>query len=654
MFAVIINHVNQDILPSGYLGVDVFFVISGYVITASLAGRKSKNFADFITGFYARRVRRLVPALAIFVLTSSLLISLFNPEPGAMLGIAWRAMFGISNLQFFRQSTDYFAQSTELNPFTHTWSLGVEEQFYLLFPLLFWFSGFGRQAPQGARNLGWWAGALAILSLLSFISLYPGNQPAAYFLMPPRFWEMAAGCLIFIGRQRQTRLAKALEKTSPLAVTVAMIGVVFLPLSWAVPATIASVGLSVLLIACLKPGDAVYRLFTHRRVVYIGLISYSLYLWHWGVLCISRWTVGLHWWSLPIQFALMLALAMLSYHYIERPARHGFFPGNRPLTLLLGLGAATGSLTLSQLLNAHSRDLFQIANPQLRWMDQHFANGNRLRGWVQVDSLSKAKGSEASDRPARELRECHVTGRVSANDLHTCLAAGTPASNGKGRIFIVGDSHALSYSHGIRHAFPDRDIRTYTAAWGCAYLPEEAAIENGKRLNFNCRDYVKNIDALVGRYLAPGDMMVLGMDWGKGGSKNGVRDLPDVITSLATRVTSKGASFVLLDDVPELPDPLVCGRTWYRPFPPLTCNKTIRQVEAEQASLDAIGRRIQALPGAATAYVSLRSGLCEKGRSCSVNLDGVQIYRDRGHITKDAAIRYTSEVFRRRLSPLLD
>jgi hypothetical protein len=120
------------------------------------------------------------------------------------------------------------------------------------------------------------------------------------------------------------------------------------------------------------------------------------------------------------------------------------------------------------------------------------------------------------------------------------------------------------------------------------------------------------------------------------------------------QTTSKGASFVLLDDVPELPDPLVCGRRWYRPFPPLTCNKTIRQVEAEQATLDAIGRRIQALPGAATAYVSLRSSLCEKGMSCSVNLDGLQIFRDKGHITNDAAMRYTSEVFRRRLSPLLD
>jgi peptidoglycan/LPS O-acetylase OafA/YrhL len=123
--AVIINHFNKDLLPSGYLGVDIFFVISGYVITSSLAGRQSKNFLDFLTGFYERRIKRLVPALVVFVLITSVLISLFNPEPGVALGLGWKSLFGASNISLYRSSTDYFAQSTELNPFTHTWSLGV-------------------------------------------------------------------------------------------------------------------------------------------------------------------------------------------------------------------------------------------------------------------------------------------------------------------------------------------------------------------------------------------------------------------------------------------------------------------------------------------------------------------------------------------------
>ena len=151
--AVIINHFNKDIFPSGYLGVDIFFVISGFVITSSLYQRPSKNFKDFISGFYERRIKRLVPALSVFVLIMSIAICLFNPEPILSLRTGLTGLLGFSNLYLLKNSTDYFAQSTELNVFTHTWSLGVEEQFYILFPFLIWFSGFGRQTKNGARNL---------------------------------------------------------------------------------------------------------------------------------------------------------------------------------------------------------------------------------------------------------------------------------------------------------------------------------------------------------------------------------------------------------------------------------------------------------------------------------------------------------------------
>jgi peptidoglycan/LPS O-acetylase OafA/YrhL len=319
--AVIINHFNKDLLPSGYLGVDIFFVISGYVITSSLAGRESKNFLDFLTGFYERRIKRLVPALVVFVLITGVLISLFNPSPGVALKTGATSLFGLSNLYLLKTSTDYFAQSTELNPYVHTWSLGVEEQFYFLFPFLIWFSGFGQQTAKGARNLFFWVGALTIASLIGFIYLYEVNQPAAYFLMPTRFWEMAAGCLLFIGFQKRARIQQALEQIPPLLVVAAMVGVMFLPVAAAVPATIGVVVLSAVLIASLKKGTSVYKFFTLEKVVYIGLISYSLYLWHWTVLAISRWTIGIHWWSVPVQVGLMLALSSLSWRYAETPIR---------------------------------------------------------------------------------------------------------------------------------------------------------------------------------------------------------------------------------------------------------------------------------------------------------------------------------------------
>jgi len=345
--AVIINHFNKDILPGGYLGVDIFFVISGYVITSSLYGRPSKDFKDFISGFYERRIKRLVPALSVFVLITSIAICLFNPTPGLSLRTGLTSLFGLSNLYLMKQSTDYFAQSTELNVFTHTWSLGVEEQFYILFPFLIWFSGFGRQTKNSARNLFLAVGALTIASLVGFLYLYPTNQPAAYFLMPSRFWEMAAGCLIFIGFQKRASVERLLEKVPPLLVMALIVGVMYLPMSLAAASTIAVVALSSILIASLKKRTTAFKVFTNPKVVYIGLISYSLYLWHWGVLSISRWTIGIHWWSVPFQVALMLGLAVASYRWIETPLRKGNWFGRRWKTLVVGGGLLlTGSLNI--------------------------------------------------------------------------------------------------------------------------------------------------------------------------------------------------------------------------------------------------------------------------------------------------------------------
>ncbi len=313
VIAVIINHFNKDILPSGYLGVDIFFVISGFVITSSLAGRSSKSIGDFLTGFYVRRIKRLVPALVLFTVINGILICLYSPTPDVSLKTGLAALFGSSNLYLLKESTDYFAAATELNVFTHTWSLGVEEQFYFLFPLVVWFTGFGRLTAKGARNLFVTIGILAVISFISFVYLYQTNQPAAYFLMPTRLWELGAGCLLFLGLNHSDRFLRTLKLVPSLAVTAAIVMVLYTPLRFAVSATVVVVILTVIWIGCLRSGTATYSLFTYKPLVYIGQISYSLYLWHWGVLSISRWTVGIYGWTVPFQLALMMIFAMASY-----------------------------------------------------------------------------------------------------------------------------------------------------------------------------------------------------------------------------------------------------------------------------------------------------------------------------------------------------
>ena len=140
--AVIIYHFNKYFLSSGFLGVDIFFVISGYVITSSLLNKTYRSLKEIVREFYFKRIKRIFPALTFYVVITSLLICFFDPEPLINLRTGIASIFGISNLYLFRYSTDYFAQATEFNVFTHTWSLGVEEQYYFLFPFLFWFTEF--------------------------------------------------------------------------------------------------------------------------------------------------------------------------------------------------------------------------------------------------------------------------------------------------------------------------------------------------------------------------------------------------------------------------------------------------------------------------------------------------------------------------------
>ena len=378
VIAVIINHFNKELLPSGYLGVDIFFVISGYVITSSLDIRESRNFKEFIAGFYQRRVKRLVPALAFFVLIISILTSFFVQFPGRYFATATSSMIGASNIYLAFKSTSYWGLDSLMNPFTHTWSLGVEEQFYFIYPFLIWISGFAQKKQNSSKNLFLIVIFLSTASFIYFIYLNLTNPNPAYFLMPTRFWEMAVGVIIFLWTKKNIFSTFHFEKIPPIAIGIAIIATLFLPINYSIISTITIVILTAILIASLREEKTLFNLLRNKYIVYIGLISYSLYLWHWGIIAISRWTIGIYWWTIPFQLILIFIMSVISYQLIEKKFRFINIPEKNYLIILLGIVFSIFVGTFSALLGIFFKETFYLGEkftqktPQNLFIDSRY------------------------------------------------------------------------------------------------------------------------------------------------------------------------------------------------------------------------------------------------------------------------------------------
>ena len=335
VLSVMAFHLDQTYLPGGFTGVDIFFVISGYVVSKSLTERLYQGAGAYILEFYQRRIVRVFPALLVMLVLVSILTILFVPgswlsDKISVTGLS--AFFGVSNiiLAFFNET--YFAPRTDFNPFVHTWSLGVEEQFYVVFPLLFLFWNIWRHRQGVKRQLAWLIlPAVAIASLVC-AWFFSANKPDwAFYLLPGRFWELAVGAILY---QWHTtgRLLPSSERCAGkllwLGLALCLAGFLWadraqFPYPWAllpVSGTLLIISAVRFRRRCGSPG---HRFLRHPGTVYVGRISYSLYLWHWPVYSLMRWTTGLE--SYPEQALALIATALLSvvsFHFIERGAQN--------------------------------------------------------------------------------------------------------------------------------------------------------------------------------------------------------------------------------------------------------------------------------------------------------------------------------------------
>lgn len=340
-------HAGIDAFSGGFIAVDVFFVISGYVITGLLLREYEKSGKIKLISFYGKRILRLMPALLIFVVVSLLFSMAFLPPSQQLYqyGAATASIAWFSNIYFFAFDFDYFSPAIKENMFLHTWSLGVEEQFYLLWPLLVvWMLKKSKEGPKVQfLNL---ISFVAFLSVAFHVLVSQNSQDAAFYLMPARVWQFSIGGAVVYWHMNFIASVD-IPKPKFIFFAGALVGLLLIILSaiffdehtpypsWR--SMIPSIGAGMVLFFYI-PDKASYvtHFLSLKPMVWLGNLSYSFYLWHWMVLFsfakLKLFVYGLNAVSAII---ITLLLSVISYYLVEMPLRRNKLLIRKPVTTLL-------------------------------------------------------------------------------------------------------------------------------------------------------------------------------------------------------------------------------------------------------------------------------------------------------------------------------
>lgn len=451
---VVLFHAGVDWIPGGFLGVDVFFVISGYLIARLLI--EDLNRGEFsISKFYYARARRILPALFVVALVCVPFALLWMlPSELEFFGRSLISVGLFLSNVYFWSGLDYFSPAAETQPLLHTWSLSVEEQFYLFFPLLLWAL---RRKTDGVKTSVFLILAVASFALASFVvSVRPS---AAFYLLPTRGWELLAGCALAAYESRGRTFRMSSRMSSALSIYgLGMVLAAMLLLDRLTPVPGVSVLPVVLgaalVIACGRADNVVSRVLSLKPFVLIGAISYSLYLWHQPVIAFAR--LRFHDFSVGVSLAcvaLSVVLATVTLVLVENPFRGratwrvpvfrlrysavfgGSFAG---LVLLVIVGGATqsggGRLAISG-----------IPSP----IADVFAGAGALKG----------------------IADCRTRpGAISIAGGRGCRFDGTASP--KFSVALWGDSHAMALSEAfISRALAGGSTAYYFGLSGCPSIP---------------------------------------------------------------------------------------------------------------------------------------------------------------------------------------
>jgi peptidoglycan/LPS O-acetylase OafA/YrhL len=599
VLAVVIFHISPHRLPGGYLGVDIFFVISGYLIIGFICRDLKLNQFSFI-GFYAKRFKRLFPALFVTCLVSALFsyIYLLPQEFASFIKSLIATLTYVSNFYFYSQ-TDYFDESLKLAPLLHTWSLSVEEQFYFLFPpLLYLIFRLFRN-----KNIL----ILSILGIASFVLsewLLHINSSLSFFISPSRFWQFIVGGI----------LALQINKIpiNPIASNISGgFGIIGLTISFFLytestlfPGINALVPtLLTLLVLYAGNIDSFYtRVMSIKPNIAIGDASYSIYLWHWPLIVFYKLaldiTVSTAFHNFMLLF-LSLILGFCSYRLIETPFKNMSLPTTsaRPIKISIGLSLAAILLAILGIQGAPNR----------------FPEQSQLYAKYINYKAGKSR-----------VGECFIGSSTPSFDAYSQSNCITNEDD-KYNIAIVGDSFAAHWYSAMNQKLSSNSTLTQFNSSGC--LP----VVNSTGLSY-CTELMKYFfDVLAPKILF--DKIIISARW-KSNSIDSLVDTIQFLTPFADHLVVIGPAITYKIALPRI---LAFNSPQNLDF------KKYSEYE-KFARMDAIYE--SRLSNLGVEYVSIFKATCSKQMYCeTLTKQGIPIAFDYGHMTHEGAIWSLETIF---------
>lgn len=589
---VVIYHLAlKKLAPGGFIGVDIFFVISGYLITGIIFNSVFDGKFS-VVNFYYRRIRRILPALAAVYLASLILaLALLFPGERATVSNAILSSIGFSSNIYFYSVASYFDDTLKSNPLLHTWSLSVEEQFYFLIPpVMLLLARWGKRAVHIALAV------ITLVSLIAAVAMLPRDGSAVFYLLPFRAWEMLFGSLLAIGAIPLIRQRWAAELASFAGLALIAGSVMLLTPATPFPglaALPAVLGTALIIHAGSSyPQAGVNRLLALWPMRFVGLISYSLYLWHWPIIVFYPYVFGYPTLGAKVaMFGVCFIMAVLSWRFIEQPFRHGSSERDlKRVYAAAGITMATIAATA-------------IVAPMIV---------ERVRPTPPAVTSVLAQ----MEPPASVWREdqCFLTSRSQdlANFDHaTCLrtVAGRP------NVLLLGDSHAAQYYEALRHQFPGVNLLQANSS-GCRPVATGQFDERCRALmRFMLDDFLKGRNQTP-----PVDTVLLAGRWLK-------PDAP-LMGDLVRRLRAEGYRVIVIGPVPE----------YHQPLPRLAAIEIMNPSRKPSGSLDSAVRGAdialgEAVERAGGIYRSPYRLLCRGGDCQTWVAPGRVMQFDYGHLT---------------------